>query len=246
MSIAFTGQSQHYDSGPGMTDPSTASGQMILGVYGDGDNGGAAFNPVDLPTGFSQIDNQKNNSNGTNLGNSAITDNPNSGGVGAGLNFGNFGFNTQAVVSYSGCAAVSPLNVEARGQGNFSSTTTASITGPSVTTTTANCTLIILVVMASNPGSSFDGTGAFTPPAGFTQRVDNHAQVGFGSWPVCVAAFEQNTPQAAPGASGTIPFSWTQTNNTTGNWVCYTVALAPAGGGGGGGISVGPVHYITA
>ncbi len=203
-----------------VVDPSTAPGQFVLVGFGDDD---VALNPVTC-TGYTQESNVFESGDG---GQTALLFNVNAAGVGGNLHFPASTAACEAAVAFTGVSTTTPFDVtptftnSAAGGG---SSTTWTITAPSITTVTDGCQILIFIM--TDPGNTTDVTAATA--TGFTNRGIALGRAGGNSFTACTV-LTQNALQTTHGATGTTTVTLTQTAAQSGGWVVYTVALRPGG-----------------
>lgn len=211
--IAFVGANSVY--GNVLNDPSTATGQCVIGGFDDDDG---PINPITVPASWSQVANVYASGDG---GNTAVVDtvvsNP-----GAGLTFQASFAPCLALAAYSGVNLSNPINAITSVQGSGVGTG-FDIIADSITTTVDGCRIVIVVCLdVFNQGFAT----TYTPSSGFSQRAvspDTSAEPS-NIW-VQVAIFD--AAQVSAGATGAITTHLATAGNMIG-WVVYTIALEPS------------------
>lgn len=122
-----------------------------------------------------------------------------------------------AIVGYSGVDTTTAIDVTASTAESTGGTSPVTVAASSVTTVTANA--MVLWIAATDQGANNPISAGFTPPTGFTERVDN-SSYDWTTFTVAEKGF------ASAGATGSVSGTFSASSGSHG-YIAALVALRP-------------------
>jgi hypothetical protein len=129
-----------------------------------------------------------------------------------------------AIVTYSGASTSAPINASSERAGGSDEADPQTVNATAITPSVNDC----MIVYFGAVDLTNTATVTWTPPSGYTERVDEDGPNGL--CPLEVAELLQTSATS----TGTVGGVADNNNSRTGETLAILVALAPAGGGGGG------------